>query len=61
MKFDYNDKRYDVRLKRRYLPAGIKDIGSLDLMILMNSTTSHQMKTYILQSYLPTATVVESQ
>ena len=59
MQFNYNGKQYDIRLKSRYLPVGIKNVGSMDLLVFLSSRTDPQIKERILQSYLPTATLVK--
>ena len=52
MKFDYNGTRYDLRLKDRYLPKELRQIGSLDRMVMLDRRTSDEVKQRILTSYL---------
>lgn len=57
MQFTYENKNYDIRFKKRYLPEGIKEVGSFDLMVLLSSGTRDRLKLALLQSYLPGATL----
>lgn len=58
MKFEYQGKLYDIRFKSRYLPQGLKEVGTVDKMILMSSRTSKVLKQDLLSSYLKEAKVL---
>lgn len=58
MQFEYNGKQYDIRLKARYLPKELHNVGTDDLIMLMSSRTDHSVKQTILNSYIEGATVL---
>jgi hypothetical protein len=58
MRFSYKNEIYDVRLKSRYLPKGIKQIAGDDLALLTSRFVFTETKQAILDSYLDNAVVV---
>jgi len=58
MRFEYNNKQYDLRLKNRYLPKALHNIASFDLLIMLGNDTSDKTKQELLSQYLPGATLI---
>ena len=61
MKIQHNNKQYDLRYKKRYLPKELQELGGLDYIVLIDRNVNIKVKQKILGYYLPEAKIITAQ